>query len=78
MARALLGLGANLGDRRENMREALRRLEPACRVVAVSSLYQSAALVPPGEPPGPEFLNAACEVETDLPPQQLRALRERY
>lgn len=74
MARALLGLGANLGDRRANMRDALRRLEPACRVVAVSSLYQSAALVPPGEPQGPDFLNAACEVETELTPQRLRAL----
>ncbi len=74
MARVLLGLGANLGDRRENMREALRRLGTTCRVVAVSSLYGSAALVPPGTAPGPDFLNAACEVETELTPQQLRAL----
>ena len=72
MTRALLGLGANLGDRRANMREALRRLEPSCRVVAVSSLYQSAALVPPGVMPGRDFYNAACAVDTVLTPQQLR------
>jgi len=74
MARALLGLGANLGDRRENMREALRQLGKTCHVVAVSSLYESAALVPPGDPPGPDFLNAACEIETELTPQQLHGL----
>lgn len=73
MARALLGLGANLGDRRANMLEALRRLGAAQRVTAVSSLYQSAALVPAGDPPGPDFLNAACEIETDQTPQELRA-----
>ncbi len=72
MARVLLGLGANLGDRRENLRTALRMLEPRCRVRAVSSLYQSAAMVPAGEPPGPDFLNAACEVETELTPHELR------
>ena len=43
-------------------------------MTAVSSLYGSAALVPPGEQPGPDFLNAACEIKTDLTPQQLRAL----
>jgi 2-amino-4-hydroxy-6-hydroxymethyldihydropteridine diphosphokinase len=73
MPRALLGLGANLGDRRENLRQALRRLGAKCRVTAVSSLYQSPALVPPGDPPGPDFLNAVCEVETELAPQELRA-----
>ncbi len=73
MARALLGLGSNLGDRREYLREAMRRLGATCRVVAVSSLYGSAALVPAGESPGPDFLNAACEIETELAPQELRA-----
>jgi len=72
-ARVLLGLGANLGDRRANLRAALGLLEAWCRVLAVSSLYQSAAMVPAGASPGPDFLNAACEVETDLTPHQLRA-----
>jgi 2-amino-4-hydroxy-6-hydroxymethyldihydropteridine diphosphokinase len=39
----------------------------------VSSLYESPALVPEGEPPGPDFLNAACEIETSLSPADLLA-----
>lgn len=69
--RVFLGLGANLGDRRANLRLALRWLAPECELVAVSSLYRSDAVVPDGEPPGPEFLNAACEVRTSLPPEAL-------
>lgn len=71
MTRAFLGLGANVGNREANLRMALRLLEGACRVVAVSSLYRSAAVVPEGEPPGPDYLNAACEVDTDLEPVEL-------
>ena len=71
MTRAFLGLGANVGNREANLRMALRMLEGACRVVAVSSLYRSVAVVPEGEPPGPDYLNAACEVETDLEPAEL-------
>ena len=66
MTRAYLGLGANIGNRRANLRLALRWLEGAGRVVGVSSLYRSAAVVAEGEPPGPDFLNAACAVETEL------------
>lgn len=75
MTRALLGLGSNLGERLDYLRDAICRLDTSSEtteVTAVSSLYGSAALVPPGEPPGPDFLNAACEVETELAPQQLR------
>jgi len=71
--RVFLGLGANLGDRERNLREALRMLAPACEIVAVSSLFRSAAVVPEGAPPGPDFLNAACEVATALAPEELLA-----
>ena len=71
MARVFLALGANAGDRERNLRMALRLLDRACRVVAVSSLYRSDALVPEGAPPGPDYLNAACEAETDLGPEAL-------
>jgi 2-amino-4-hydroxy-6-hydroxymethyldihydropteridine diphosphokinase len=74
VTRAWLGLGANLGDRRAQLVEALRRLEPACGVVAVSSLYEADALVPEGEPAGADYLNAACEVETDVAADELLAL----
>lgn len=66
-----LGLGANVGNRRENLRMALRLLAERCTVVAVSSLYRSEAVVPEGQPSGPDYLNAACEVATDLSPDDL-------
>jgi 2-amino-4-hydroxy-6-hydroxymethyldihydropteridine diphosphokinase len=73
VTRAFLALGANVGNRKENLRLALRWLQPACRIVAVSSLYRSPALVLEGAPPGPDYVNAACEVETDLAPRELLA-----
>lgn len=69
--RVFLGLGANLGNREENLRTALRWLSPACEIIAVSSLYRAEALVLPGQPPGPDFLNAVCEIATALPPGDL-------
>ena len=66
-----LGLGSNLGDRRENLRQALRLLEKVMRVDAVSSLYES--LPQPPAPP-PNYYNAACRVVTELRPLEL--LRE--
>jgi 2-amino-4-hydroxy-6-hydroxymethyldihydropteridine diphosphokinase len=74
MTRVFLGLGANVGNREENLRLALRWLATRCRVVAVSSLYGSPAVVPEGAVPGPDFVNAVCEIETDLAPLELLGL----
>jgi 2-amino-4-hydroxy-6-hydroxymethyldihydropteridine diphosphokinase len=71
MTRVFLGLGANMGNREEHLRMALRLLATRCRIVAVSSLYRSTAAVLEGEAPGPEYLNAACAIETDLAPVEL-------
>lgn len=71
MAHAFLALGANLGDREATLLAALEALRRRCDVVAVSSLYETEALVPEGEPPGPDYLNAVCEVSTDLRPHEL-------
>ena len=73
MTRAYLALGANIGDRRANLLMALRWLAPHCRVVAVSSLYESKAMVLEGAAPAPDYLNAACAIETDLSPEDLLA-----
>ncbi len=56
--RIALGLGANLGDRVENIRDAVARLsERGVMAAAVSSLIETEAV---GCPPGaPNFLNAA-------------------
>jgi 2-amino-4-hydroxy-6-hydroxymethyldihydropteridine diphosphokinase len=66
MVRAFVGLGANLGDREETLRAAVRRLGtlPETRVVRVSSFRDTA---PVGYVDQPRFLNAAAELETALP-----------
>ena len=68
--RAYLGLGSNLGDRRANIDEAVRRLDETdgIRVTQVSSMHETEAV---GGPPQPDYLNAACEVETELTPHDL-------
>jgi 2-amino-4-hydroxy-6-hydroxymethyldihydropteridine diphosphokinase len=70
MKRAYLGLGSNLGDRLANVREAVRRLGlvEGVRVLNVSSTYETE---PVGGPPQPKYLNAACEIETELGAREL-------
>ncbi len=66
--RALVGLGANLGDPPAQLADALVRLAglgiPSLRR---SGLYLSA----PVGPPQPDFVNAAVELETNLSPTAL-------
>jgi 2-amino-4-hydroxy-6-hydroxymethyldihydropteridine diphosphokinase len=68
MAVVYLALGANLGDRRANLIEAMQRLEPAVHVEAVSALYES---TPQPPAPPPNYYNAACRATTDLEPMAL-------
>jgi 2-amino-4-hydroxy-6-hydroxymethyldihydropteridine diphosphokinase len=71
MAKCLLGLGSNWGEREANLRAALARLDqtPDIHVTRVGSLLETK---PVGGPGGqPEFLNAAAIVESPLPPQEL-------
>lgn len=65
MTRALLGLGANLGERENTLKNALSSLNalPGTQVTRVSSLYETA---PVGYADQPDFLNAVAEVETEL------------
>lgn len=64
-----IGLGANLGDRKAALRDALAALGqmPAITVVRVSPLYGSA----PVDAGGPDYLNAVAELATTLTPQAL-------
>ncbi len=74
MATALIGLGANLGDRAAALETAIEllRAEPEIRVEAVSSFRTSK---PAGGPEGQaEFLNAAARLETSLSPEGLLAM----
>jgi len=69
MTKAFIGLGSNLGDRREFLRQALLEIDalPGTELVQVSSFYDS---TPVGEP-GPNYLNAVATVLTDLEPGKL-------
>ena len=68
MPTAYLSLGTNLGDRAAHLAAGLERLAAVVRVVRVSSVYETA---PVGGPPQPPYLNLVAEVETDLPPREL-------
>jgi 2-amino-4-hydroxy-6-hydroxymethyldihydropteridine diphosphokinase len=65
-----LGLGSNVGDRRQHLRAAIAALpEHGVEVEALSSAYET-------EPVGevldqPDFLNAALRVSTELEPEPL-------
>ena len=66
---AYLGLGSNLGDRRQHLDTALAKLAaPDLRVMRVSSVYETE---PVGFTAQRWFLNLVAEIETDLFPMQL-------
>ncbi len=72
---AYLSLGANLGNREETLREAVRRLgdSEGVEIVAVSSVYETE---PWGRIDQPRFLNLAVAVETTLSPEALLTLTQ--
>jgi 2-amino-4-hydroxy-6-hydroxymethyldihydropteridine diphosphokinase len=63
--KAFIGLGANLGEPRAQVRRAMTALTsiPETRLLSTSSLYRSAP-VSVGEQP--DFINAVAEIETGL------------
>lgn len=66
---ALISLGSNIGNRRANIVRALKKIQedPSLTVKKVSSLYESS----PVGPKQRNFVNAACQIETNLTPQEL-------
>lgn len=71
---AYIALGANLGDARATVRDALAQLGqlPQTELRRASSLYRTA----PWEARGPDFINAVAEVSTGLTaPALLQALQ---
>lgn len=66
---AYIALGSNLGDREQNLRQALDHLAQVATVVRVSSFLETD---PVGGPEGQgKYLNAAAEITTDLDPVKL-------
>jgi 2-amino-4-hydroxy-6-hydroxymethyldihydropteridine diphosphokinase len=66
-----LGIGSNLGERRKNIKEAVKKINSlrATKALKISGIIRSK---PAGGPAGqPEFLNAALKVRTKLSPALL-------
>lgn len=70
MTAAYLGIGSNVGERRDFCRRAVAELGrvEGVRITATSSLYETS---PVGGPPQRSFVNMVARVDTDLEPQEL-------
>ena len=68
MTRAFVSIGSNI-DPEINVKSAILRLSSAARVKAVSTVYRTEPVGPPGQPP---FYNCVVEIETDLAPRELK------
>ena len=69
--KAVIALGANIGNPREQMDLAVALLKESLEVSAISSYYVTA---PVGGPEQPDYLNAVCLAESELPAAELLAL----
>lgn len=69
--KAVIALGANIGNPKEQMDIAVALLRESLEVSAVSSYFTTA---PVGGPAQPDYLNAVCIAESDLPAADLLAL----
>ncbi|HEM2810193.1 TPA: 2-amino-4-hydroxy-6-hydroxymethyldihydropteridine diphosphokinase [Streptococcus suis] len=70
---AYLSIGGNMGDRQAYLKAALEALDrhPDCRLGLVSPIYETPAW---GKTDQADFLNLACQVETDLSAQDFLAI----
>jgi 2-amino-4-hydroxy-6-hydroxymethyldihydropteridine diphosphokinase len=69
--KAVISLGANIGDAKANLDLAVGLLREATEVITVSSYLQTK---PVGGPEQPDYLNAVAIVESDLPAKDLLAV----
>jgi len=68
MNQSFILTGGNQGDRLQNLARASAEIEKLGRVLAISSIYETAAW---GKTDQPDFLNQVIQLETGLSPQQL-------
>lgn len=72
MSIAYIALGSNLGDKKANLRQALKMLlVKGLQIRSVSSFFKTE---PYGVTDQPEFINAVACVKTDLAPEKLLKL----
>jgi 2-amino-4-hydroxy-6-hydroxymethyldihydropteridine diphosphokinase len=69
--RAVIALGANIGNPQEQMDIAIALLRESLDVQAISKYYTTA---PVGGPEQPDYLNAVLIAESELPASDLLAL----
>ncbi len=69
--KAVISLGANIGNPEEQMQLAIAMLREATDVIALSSIYTTESV---GGPVQPNYLNAICITESELPAADLLAL----
>jgi len=70
-ATVYLGLGSNMGNRKDNLDKGLEFLSHRVQIGQVSSIYDTA---PQGDTGQPRFLNLACQIFTRLAPMELLTL----
>ncbi len=68
MARAFVSIGSNI-EPEEKVKEALGLLKRQVDIRAVSTVYLTEPIGPPGQPP---YYNCVVEIETELPPLELK------
>lgn len=70
---AFIGIGSNLGDRRENIAFAERELGKILNDLKISTVVESDAVDAEGriDPRAPKYLNAAVRGTTSLKPEEL-------
>lgn len=69
--KAVIALGANIGNPQENLDLAVALLREATDVKSVSSYYSTK---PVGGPEQPDYLNAVCIIDSELPAMDLLSL----
>jgi 2-amino-4-hydroxy-6-hydroxymethyldihydropteridine diphosphokinase len=69
--KAVVALGANIGSPREQLDVAIALLREATEVKAVSTYFVTK---PVGGPEQPDYLNAVCILESELPALDLLAV----
>ena len=68
MAKVIIALGSNKGDRLTFIKDALRKIDNLGEISAVASLYRSGAY---GITDQPDFYNSVIVLKTDMAPDQL-------
>ena len=69
--KAVVALGANIGNPEEQLNLAVAMLRESTDLLSVSSFYLTKAV---GGPDQPDYLNAVCILESELPAMELLSL----